>query len=302
MLSQIIQLMLQQSSVVAGYLLTFIVVGAFAVYPSVAPVGLASGCSPFGFVLATMLVALAGTLTLGIFRRSPVVPSSSQVRGRVLLGTLFFLEHACLLFALTHLQVPVAMSLIYVYPFIIGVVGVVTGAYSPSLILFGSLLLCLLGITLVLGFAPEQVSSLGIVFALTQAVLAASRIMLASRLARAADGLALTIQMLIVGVSLAVITAPLVSITFPSDLIGWFAILAAGMSGMVGHTCLIWALQRIGAVPFGVIMNLEPIVAALLAALIAGQILTRTQYAGALLVVAAVCWYGIAERKKYQVT
>jgi len=289
--------MRQQSSIVAGYLLTFIVVGAFAVYPSVAPVALAAGCSPFGFVLATMLVALAGTLTLGIIRGSPVIPSSSEVWGRGVLGTLFFLEHACLLFALTHLKVPVAMSLIYVYPFIIGVIGVVTGACTPSLILFGSLLLCLLGITLVLGFAPEQVSSLGIAFALTQAVLAASRIMLASRLARAADGLALTIQMLTVGVSLAAITSPMVLISFPSASTGWFAILAAGMSGMIGHTCLIWALQRIGAVSFGVMMNLEPIVAAFLAALVAGQILTGTQYAGALLVVAAVCWYGVVERK-----
>ncbi len=290
-----------KTSLLIGYALTLVVVVAFAVYPSVAPVGLASGCSPFGFVLATMVVALLGTSTLARLRGVKILPSSSEIRGRVVLGTLFFLEHACLLFALTHLKVPVAMSLIYTYPFIIIVVGVVTGSYASSFILFAALLICLVGIALVLGFSADQIHSLGILFALLQAVLAASRIMLAARLAKSADGLALTTQMLMVGVLLGGLTSPLVSLSLPNTTEGMIAILAAGLSGMVGHTCLIWALQRIGPVSFGVFMNLEPVVAALLAAVIAGQILTPPQYAGALLVVAAVVWYGMAEKKKAHV-
>ena len=173
-----------------------------------------------------------------------------------------------------------------------------TGGYAASVVLFGSLIVCLFGIALVLGFSAEQINSLGITFALLQALLAASRIMLASRLAQAADGLVLTVQMLVVGVILGISTSPFVSLSFPGDASGWVAILAAGISGMVGHTCLMWALQRIGPVPFGVIMNLEPVAAAILAAVVAGQILTVPQYAGAIIVVAAVSWYGVAEKRK----
>ncbi len=290
--------MSQKSLSLVGYGLTLIVVVSFAVYPSVAPLGLLSGCSPFAFVLATMVVALAGTSTLALVRGITLRPASSEIPGRSLLGTLFFLEHACLLFALTYLKVPVAMSLIYVYPFIIGVVGVATGGYAASVALFGSLLVCLFGIALVLGFSAEQINSLGITFALLQAALAASRIMVASRLAQSADGLALTVQMLVVGVILGITTSPFVSLSFPSDASGWVAILAAGISGMVGHTWVMWALQRIGPVPFGVMMNLEPVAASILAAAVAGQILTVTQYTGASIVVAAVSWYGVSEKRK----
>jgi len=124
---------------------------------------------------------------------------------------------------------------------------------------------------------------------------------LAARLARVADGLALTTQMLAVGVLLGIVTVPFVDISPPTSASGCLAILAAGLSGMIGHTCLMLALQRIGPVPFGVIMNLEPVAAAVLAAVVAGQFLTYPQYAGAFLVVAAVVWYGITEKRSASV-
>jgi drug/metabolite transporter (DMT)-like permease len=289
--------MATNSSTFIGYGLTLVVVTAFAFYPSIVPLGLAAGCSPFGFVLAAMLVSLIGMTTLAMLRGVKITPEVSEAGSRIMLGTLFFLEHACLLFALTYLKVPVAMSLIYTYPFLIALVRVVQGSHAASPVLFVSLMLCLLGIALVLGFSADQIDSTGISIAIMQAGLAASRVLLASRLAQSADGLALAVQMFGVGVILGGVTSPLVSIVLPHTANAWFAIIAAGLSGIVGHTCLMWALQRIGAVPFGVIMNLEPVVAAILVAVIAGQLLTPPQYAGALLVVASVTMYSFAEKR-----
>jgi drug/metabolite transporter (DMT)-like permease len=146
----------------AGYLLTLIVVVSFAVYPSVAPLGLSAGATPLGFVSAAMLCSFMGVLILAKASGAKSLPAAREVPGRIVLGVIFFFEHACLLFALNYLAVPVAMSLIYTYPFMIGLADAATGRSRPSLSLYATLLLCLIGVSLVLGFSKEQLGFLGL--------------------------------------------------------------------------------------------------------------------------------------------
>ena len=283
-------------SIRRGYLLTFAVVVAFAIYPSVAPLGIAAGASPLGFVLAAMVCSLLGVSIVANVQSHRLIPTSAQLGGRVILGLIFFLEHVCLLFALNFLAVPVAMSLIYTYPFMVGVVTVVTGRHREAGSLFGTLILCLIGVTMVLGFSANQFSILGVSFALAQAMLATARILLTAKYVVAVPGIVLTTQMLAVGTIIGVATALVVRPDFPQGFTGWTAVLVAGFSGMIGHGCLALALQNIRPTPFAVIMNLEPIIAAILAAILVGQVLTPAQYAGGVLVVVAVIWYAYSKR------
>ena len=62
-----------------GYLLTFAVVVAFAIYPSVAPVGISSGASPLGFVLAAMVCSLVGGLCRSSY--AGALPHASSIAG-----------------------------------------------------------------------------------------------------------------------------------------------------------------------------------------------------------------------------
>jgi len=274
-----------------GYLLTFVVVLAFGVYPSVAPVGISSGASPLGFVLAAMVCSLLGVSVVAVAQGHALAPERSQVPARLLLGLNFFLEHVCLLFALNYLEVPVAMCLIYTYPFMVGAAAVVTGRHREAGSLLSTLILCLVGITMVLGFSASQFSLLGISFALAQALLATARILLTAKLVVGVQGIVLTTQMLAVGTLFGGITALVTQPSFPQDALGWGSVVLAGLSGMVGHGCLALALQRISPAPFAVIMNLEPVTTAILAAVFIGQVLMPIQYVGAALVVAAVIWY-----------
>ena len=233
---------------------------------------------------------------MAILQGHTVAPTRSQLGSRAVLGLIFFLEHVCLLFALNYLAVPVAMSLIYTYPFMVGVVTVLAGKHREAGALFGTLLLCLIGVTMVLGFSASQFSLLGVSFALTQAMLATWRILLTAKLVVGVPGIVLTAQMLAVGTVIGVMTALLVHPDFPNSGIGWAVVLVAGFSGMVGHGCLAMALQNIRPTPFAVIMNLEPVIAAILAALLVGQVLTPVQYLGSALVVISVIWYAYSKR------
>ena len=287
-----------RTNTLAGYLLTLVVVVAFSVYPSVTPMALASGASPVAFVLLAMIVSLFGTMTVSLMRGERLLPLRSELIGCVVLGSLLFCEHGLLAYSLLYLKVPVAMSVVYTYPFMIGIVGALRGGTAATSSLFGSLTACFIGIALIFGFSVDELSIVGVSFALGQAVLAASRILLAAHLAPGTPGIALTARMLTVGVVLGLMMTPFLPMSLPTDLQGGLAIGLAGISSMVGHTCLMWALQRIGPVPFGVLMNLEPVVAAILVAVVLGQVLSPAQYVGGALVLVAVTWFGISEKKR----
>ena len=288
----------QSSDTLRGYLLTLVVVVAFSMYPSVTPVALASGASPVTFVLLAMVISLIGTVGVSVLRGERLLPLRSEVSECVALGALLFCEHALLAYSLLYLKVPVAMSVVYTYPFMIGIVAVMRGSAPATLSLFVSLVACFIGIALIFGFSVDELSVVGISFALGQAVLAASRILLAAKLAPGTPGIALTARMLFVGVMLGLVMVPFMQLALPTDLKGGLAIGVAGLSSMIGHACLMWALQRIGPVPFGVLMNLEPVVAAILVALFLGQVLSPAQYVGGALVILAVTWFGFSETKR----
>jgi drug/metabolite transporter (DMT)-like permease len=287
---------MESQQVRRGYLLTLTVLVAFAIYPSVAPLGIAAGASSLGFVLAAMTCSLVGVSIVAILQGHVLTLNRSQIGGRVLLGAIFFLEHVCLLFALNFLAVPVAMSLIYTYPFMVGLASLVTGKTREGGSLFGTLVLCLIGVTMVLGFSPSSFSVLGVSFALAQAFLATARILLTAKLVSDVPGIVLTTQMLAVGTIIGAATACFVRPELPQSGIGWTAVLVAGCSGMIGHGCLASALQNIRPTPFAVIMTLEPVIAAILAAILVGQVLSSVQYLGSVLVVLSVIWYTYSKR------
>lgn len=136
-----------------GYLLVLITVVSFAVYPSIAPVGLSAGLTPFGFVYQTMLVSMALMVFASAVRGQRVVPRN---RVAVLgLSAVFLLEHLALLYSLRHVEVPVAMAVIYTYPLMVAAVQVKSEAERISPAFCVSLGVCFVGVILVVGLGPK---------------------------------------------------------------------------------------------------------------------------------------------------
>ena len=239
-----------------------------------------------------MIISALGVGSLAKLRGERILPPGAELPSILLISAIFLLEHLCLLYALQYLKVVVAMSLIYTYPFMIAGVSVLSGKLRSGIFLFSMLAVCLAGVIMVIGFSADAMQPAGIVFALLQAAMATARIMLTSRLLKDTGGLVLTTRMLVFAVLLGLPVMAAVPLAGPESMAGWIAVCTAGLSGMVGHSCLAQALKRISAVSFGVMMNLEPVSAAVLTAVIAGQLLTAMQYTGAVLVVVAVAAYG----------
>jgi len=269
-----------------GYVLLLVTVVSFATYPSIAPIGLGSGLSPFGFVFQAMLVTMILMVSANLIRRRRIVPENLvAVLG---LSAVFLLEHLALLYSLRHIEVPVAMAIIYTYPTMVAGFQALTGAERVSFQFALAALVCFGGVVLVVGFAPEGLRPIGVLLALAQAILAATRIVLTGRLVKNTEPILLATQMLLGASIVAALGAPFMEWSLPATGVGWLAVLGAGISGFCGHSCLTLAIDRVGALRSSFILNLEPIVATVLSALFLAQVLTTVQYFGCILVVTAV--------------
>jgi drug/metabolite transporter (DMT)-like permease len=82
----------------------------------------------------------------------------------------------------------------------------------------------------------------------------------------------------------------------PRDAAGWSGLAALTFLYGTAFTIMFTVLPRLGVVANAAIMNVEPIFALVLAWAILGQSIAPSQFAGGLLVVAAVIWLGLRRR------
>jgi drug/metabolite transporter (DMT)-like permease len=104
------------------------------------------------------------------------------------------------------------------------------------------------------------------------------------------------IMMTVAGLVAGVMVAWRGGFSFPATTTGW-----GGMAALIalygtGITLMFTVLPRLGVVGNSAILNVEPVVALVLAWLILGQAIAPLQVAGALLVVGAVVTLGLRRR------
>ena len=142
-----------------------------------------------------------------------------------------------------------------------------------------------------------QEIGLGVAFALTAACSFGLGMVLIQHNAADLDGRVRTVAtMAMVGV-LTVIGAQFTdAMQWPTAAVGWWGLIALSVLYGTGFTIMFTVLPRLGVVGNSAIMNVEPIVALVLAWLILGQKIAIIQVVGACIVVTTVILLGL--RKK----
>lgn len=196
----------------------------------------------------------------------------------IALGTMNFAIYA----ALDRISLGVAVTIEFLGPL---AVAVFAGRGPLSLLWAG---MAALGVVALAGPFGDSADLLGVAFAAIAAVGWAAYILLAGRVGRVFPGAS--------GLALAVVVAALIQL--PAGLVaggpdllapGVLAVAAAValLSTAIPYAAEIEALRRIPPAPFGVLMSLEPAVAALVGLMALGQGLDPGEVAGISLVVAA---------------
>jgi len=231
-------------------------------------------------------------------RTMPILPLPASPRPVFLLGALICVQTLAVQWAVARLPVTLAILLFYTYPFLTGVVSGALGAERLGPHAFAALLIAFGGLSLVLGVHGTALDLLGVLSALCASAAFTAVLVLTPRIAPRFSAplrtfLTMATATLIFGVALLGTGGP----HWPEAEAGRVGLIGLGLCYAVGISVLFMVLPLLGATQTAVILNLEPVVVALIAWATLGEALRPAQLLGAVLVVAAVIWFQVAGRR-----
>ena len=224
-----------------------------------------------------------------------VALSRRDVAIALFLGVLFAGNVLGVYTALANLPVPIAILAYFIYPLLTGLAGAVLGLERldlrggvVALVAFG-------GLALMIGASPTALNPFGLAAAFAGAAMRVAMLLLTrARLSRADVRLTTWYSSL----SSTVVLAALLLLTHawqpPNGMAGIavFVLMAVASSG--GVAAMLASAARIGAFRTALLMNFEPVISTIGAMVVLGDTLTLTQYAGAAIMVTALCAFQLA--------
>ncbi len=259
-----------------------LVVGAIASvqFGSAIAATLFSSVGPAGAVLLRLVSA--AVILLALWRPRPRLHGAAELRLATLFGLVLAAMNLSFYEALHRIPLGIAVAIEFVGPLSVAVVG------SRRRLDLLWIVLAILGILALTRGRTQSLDPLGIVLALTAGGFWATYILLNARLGRAFPGST--------GLALAMGVAAVVSI--PAGLAGGggqllqprtlaLGCLVGLLSSVIPYSFELEALRRLSPQVFGVLMSLEPAMAALAGFVVLGQALSARALAGIALVVAA---------------
>lgn len=256
--------------------------------------------------VASKIVLLDGgdVLTLSLFRGlfgvavifvwlrliPPPVPATARQRNiSLVIGVLFAGVVYGLFKAIELAQVPVAVLSYFVYPLLTGIAGALLGIDRLSWRGAAAAVAAFCGLALIVGAHPGPVALAGIGFAVGAAACRATTLLMTRALLQDADVRLVTWYTILSSTALfAFVALGTWHWQGPQTGYGWFAMTAVGVLTTVAVLALFVSINRIGPFRSALIMNLEPLLATVLAAPLLGEVVTPLQALGGAIMLAAL--------------
>jgi len=255
---------------------------------------------------STVTALVVGLLL--VVQRVPLRVTRRQARFALpLIGLLIGAQALCLYSAVARL--PVALALLAFNTFPLWIAGWARLVYGhrperrvvvamPVMLLGLALALDVLGAASGLGAQAQWARiGVGVAFALAAAAVFGLALVLTQHEAGDLDGRLRTASTL--GIAALVAFAAIGvqgEFHFPRAAAGWWGLLALTFLYGTAFTIMFTVLPKLGVVRHSAIMNVEPIVALVLAWALLGQSIAVSQVGGSLLVVATVVWLGLGRQ------
>jgi drug/metabolite transporter (DMT)-like permease len=251
--------------------------------------------------LATALVVSL----LVLWQRVPLKHTARHRRFMVLISLLVTVQSVCLYAAVARMPVGLALLVFNSYPIWATLAARVFYGRRPDraaliampVILFG--LVLALDVVHLLGGAPapDGALGLGVLFALGAASSFGLVLALTQHEVADLDGRARSaFTMAVVGVLALVVGLSTSGLHWPNASAGWWGLIALSVLYGTAFTAVFTLLPKLGAVSNSPILNVEPVAALALGALILGQVVSPLQWLGALIVVGTVMALGLRRR------
>ena len=206
------------------------------------------------------------------------------------LGISVFMMGVGYLGATQYIPVSVAVLIFYTHPFLVAIIARFTENEPITPIRLLAIAVAFIGLIFAMGI--QSVAGLnwyGIAFGFLAALGAASFVTISSVAIRTADSQTVNIHCLSAGTVLYV--AYMLFSGGPAEHIvaaGWFKMGLSGLALFIAYATLFIGLEIIGPVKTSMLLNAEPIITIILAAMLLGERLAFTQLIGAAFVMAGI--------------
>jgi drug/metabolite transporter (DMT)-like permease len=197
-------------------------------------------------------------------------------------------QSMCFFSALQYASAGLVALLLYLYPFLVMLLGVAFLKERLTTLRATAALAALAGTGLTLG-AGLGGNWQGIALGLAAALIYSVYILIGSRVLKEEDPLAAATVVMLAAAAVFGVAALIVEPRLPTTVAGWTAVLAiAVISTVVAMVGFFAGIQRLGAADAATLSTLEPVVTIVLAALFLGEAVSLTQVFGGVIVLGAV--------------
>ncbi|NML25330.1 DMT family transporter [Zoogloea dura] len=198
-------------------------------------------------------------------------PVGRNQRVLILMGAVGYVGQSfCFFSALGHASAGLVALLLYLYPFIVTVLGVLFLGERLTRLRLGAVLAALSGTALILGSGIDG-SPLGIGFGLAAALIYSVYILVGGKVLREEDPLAAAAVVMLAAAAVFGVQMLLQVPAPPTTPTAWAAVIAIALvSTIVAMVGFFAGLRRLGAADAATLSTLEPVVTFVLAALVLG--------------------------------
>ena len=244
-------------------------------------------------VLTLALIrGVVGVVILYFYLRFGATPEPATPRMRncaLVLGVLFAAIVYGLFKAIDLITVPIAVLTYFIYPLLTGLVASVLGLERLRWRGVLCAIAAFFGLAVMIGAHPAGLAFAGVAFALGAAVCRTAILLLTRAFLAGADARLSTWYSLVSSTALFVaLSLGTLNWQPPQTPTGWMAIVGMSVAITSGFLFIFVSTLRVGAFRTALIMNLEPLLATVLSALLLGEVITPIQGLGAGIMLAAL--------------
>jgi drug/metabolite transporter (DMT)-like permease len=233
-----------------------------------------------------------GLVFLAVWLRVGKPLSAFKPRERLIalgVGLLFAVTVFALFKAIDLMDVPTAILAYFVYPLITGIGAAISGLERLSWRGAAAAAVAFLGLGLMVGAHPGDLALVGVLFSFVAAISRAVLLLITRAKLAHVDPRLTTWYSMLSSTALFVVIA-LVTWDWqpPATGVGWAAMFGTSVTTTIAILTVFISTNRLGPFRTALIMNLEPLLAAVLSAIVLGDVITPIQALGAAVMLAAL--------------
>jgi len=207
----------------------------------------------------------------------------------VVIGLGFAVTMFGLLQSVALLPVSIAILAYFVYPLLTGLAGAATGVDRVSWQALLAALTAFIGLGLMLGFHLEDLAPLGLACAFVAAIARVVTLLATRAYLFQADPRLTTWYSMVPSTAVYLLALSTIgSWNQPESMGGWLAFVGVSITTTLSTLLIYISTNRIGPFRTALIMNLEPLLTALLSMALLGETMSLVQGAGAALMIASL--------------